>query len=331
VISKPIPASSFYHTCRYICQKPGAEVLSTEGVRGHNYKVMAEDFIRQQQLRPDKGKACFHSILSFHPSEKPSNEMMTEIARKYLERLGIVNTQFAIVRHTDRAHPHLHIVANMVDNKGQAISDSWIGLRGKKVAQALTQEYNLVPAIRKDLALTHTEAMTELEASKYKVYQAISENLPRCKTMDDLEKRLASQGIEIQYKYKGQTQEKQGISFKMGNACFKGSEIDRKYSFGGLQKALDQQLHRKHKMSGDSQIEDESSSHFKKQRKAIPKTHETPLAPQAPHQDVAKGQGLLNLIDILMRPEEEQESLPYELTQEAEVKRVRRKQHRPRR
>jgi hypothetical protein len=292
---------------------------------------MAEDFIRQQQLRPDKGKACFHSILSFHPSEKPSNEMMTEIARKYLERLGIVNTQFAIVRHTDRAHPHLHIVANMVDNKGQAISDSWIGLRGKKVAQALTQEYNLVPAIRKDLALTHTEAMSELEASKYKVYQAISENLPDCRTMDDLEKRLASQGIEIQYKYKGQTQEKQGISFKMGNACFKGSEIDRKYSLIGLQKAIDQQLQQKNRMPGDSQKEDQHSPHFKKHRKSIPKTNETPPTPQAPHQDVGKGQGLSNFIGILLRPEEEQDSLPYELTQEAEVQRQKRKQHRPRR
>jgi len=245
-----------------------------------------------------------------------------------LERLGIVNTQFAIVRHSDRAHPHLHIVANMVDNKGQAISDSWIGLRGKKVAQALTQEYNLVPAIRKDLALTHTEAMSELEASKYKFYQAISENLPHCRTLDDLEKHLASQGIEMQYKYKGQTQEKQGISFKMGNACFKGSEVDRKYSLSGLQKALDQQLHQKHKMPRDSQMEDERSSQFKKQRKA---THEPPPTSQAPHQDAGKGQGLSNLIETLMRPEEGQDSLPYELTQEAEVQRVRRKQHRPRR
>src|SRR5690348_6703775 len=109
MISKPIPAESFYHTCRYICIKPGAEVLVTEGVRDHNYKVMAEDFIRQQQLRPSKAKACLHAILSFQPSEKPSNEIMVEITRKYLERLGIVNTQFAVVKHTDRAHPHLHI------------------------------------------------------------------------------------------------------------------------------------------------------------------------------------------------------------------------------
>ncbi|MBN8852393.1 MAG: hypothetical protein BGO55_01440 [Sphingobacteriales bacterium 50-39] len=328
MISKPIPAESFYHTCRYICLKPGAEVLVTEGVREHNYKVMAEDFIRQQQLRPSKAKACLHAILSFHPSEKPSNELMVEIARKYLERLGIVNTQFAVVKHTDRAHPHLHIVANMVDNKGQAISDSWIGLRGKKVAQALTQEYNLVPAIRKDLALTHTDAMNEQEAIKYKIYQAISENLPHCRTLEDLEKQLTSQGIEVQYKYKGQTEEKQGISFKTGNACFKGSQIDRKYSLGGLQKTLEQHQ-QEQRMLENNERADQTSAHFKKQRKSIPKSTESPMPHHSSHQDAGKGHGS-SLIDILMRPEEDQGSLPYELSQEAEVKRRQRKQKRSR-
>src|SRR5262245_2339714 len=108
MISKPVPANSFYHTCRYVCQKPAAEVLIAEGVRGHNYKVMAEDFIRQQQLRPTKERACLHVILSFHPSEKPSDAIMMEISRKYLKRLGFVNTQFAVVKHTDKAHLHLH-------------------------------------------------------------------------------------------------------------------------------------------------------------------------------------------------------------------------------
>jgi len=328
MISKPIPAASFYHTCRYICQKPGAEVLAVEGVREHNYKVMAEDFIRQQQLRPSKAKACLHAILSFHPSEKPSNEIMVEVARKYLERLGIINTQFAIVKHTDRAHPHLHIVANMVDNRGRAISDSWIGLRGKKVAQALTQEYNLVPAIQKDLAITHTEAMNEQEATKYKIYQAIAENLPHCRTLDDLETHLKSQGIEVQYKYKGQTQERQGISFKMGNAFFKGSQIDRKYSLAGLQKTLDQHQ-QEHRALENSQKADHTSPHFKKQKKSIPKPAETQMPHHSPHQDAGKGHGL-GLIDILMRPEEDHSSLPYELSQEAEVQRRQRKQKRSR-
>ncbi len=328
MISKPVPADSFYHTCRYICQKPGAEVLIAEGVRGHNYKVMAEDFIRQQQLRPTKEKACFHSILSFHPKEKPSDEIMMEIARKYLERLGFVNTQFSVSKHTDKAHPHLHIVANMVDNNGEVISDSWVGLRGKKVAQQLTREYNLIPAIEKDLSLTHVEAMSEVEANKYKIFQAIAENLPHCRTVDDLEKRLLAQGIEIQYKYKGQTLEKQGISFKMGNVCFKGSQVDRKYSLAGLQKALEQQQRHEQRIPVKMEKLDESRAPFKKQKPLVSPSF--PGSPE-PHQDLSHehGQGLSKLVEILMRPEKHG-SLPYEFTQEAYERRQKKKKHRPR-
>jgi hypothetical protein len=241
LISKPLPANSFYHTCRYVCQKKGSELLIAEGVRGHDYKLMAEDFLRQQQSRPSKGKAVFHSILSFHPDEKPSDEQLKEIARKYLDRLGIVNTQFSVSKHTDKAHLHLHIIANLVDNNGKAISDSWIGLRGKKVAQQLTEEFGLIPAIRKDLRRTHLDALSKSEAIKYKIYQAISQNISRCRTLDELEACLQKLSIDVLYKFKGQTREKQGISFRMGNISLKASQIDRKYSLAGLQKVLDLQ------------------------------------------------------------------------------------------
>lgn len=238
MISKALKADSFYHTCRYVCQKKGAEVLLADGVRSHDFRLMAEDFTRQQASRPGKEKAGVHLILSFHPDEKPSDDLMKEIAWEYLKRLGITDTQVAIIKHTDTNHPHLHIVLNLVDNAGNAISDSWIGLRGKKIAQDLTQKYQLIPAIRKNVNLAKLESMNASEAAKAEIYEVISATLPRCQTLAELEFHLRIKGIETKYKYKGQTQEKQGISFKKGNLCFKGSEIDRGFSLGNLQKTL---------------------------------------------------------------------------------------------
>jgi hypothetical protein len=291
---------------------------------------MAEDFLNQQQMRPTKEKACFHSILSFHPTEKPSDEIMMEIARKYLERLGIVNTQFAVSKHTDKAHLHLHIVANMVDNNGKAISDSWIGLRGKKIAQQLTEEYNLIPAIAKDLNLTNVEAMSELEANKYKIYIAIAENLPHCRTMNDLEKRLLAHGIETQYKYKGQTQEKQGVSFKIGNVCFKGSQVDRKFSLIGLQKALE--LHQKQQQGVSQQGEAANKMNKSYKRKTHSHRPSAETSNPGPDKDFKPGigQGLAKALEILMRPEHEDGPLPYDLTEEALIRRRRKNAQRPR-
>jgi hypothetical protein len=235
MISKQLTAHSFYHTCRYIASKPGAEWLVAEGVRSHDYKLMAEDFNLQQSLRPTKKLACFHGILSFYPGEKPTDDTMKNLAETYLQNLGIINTQYAVCKHTDRAHLHLHIVANMVDYNGKAIKDGWLGLKGKKIAQELTRTYGLVVANEKNLKLTNLQSLNDYQATRYKIYMGITAVLSRCRSIDELKTELKQQGIETIYKYKGQTNELQGISFKMGEISIKGSAVDRKFSLRGLQ------------------------------------------------------------------------------------------------
>ena len=46
------------------------------------------------------------------------------------------------------------------------------------------------------------------------------------------------QYITIQFKYKGQTSEIQGISFSKGEYTFKGSEVDRSFSYSKLDKCF---------------------------------------------------------------------------------------------
>lgn len=131
---------------------------------------------------------------------------------------------------------HLHILANLVDNNGEVIKDSWIGLRGKKIAQKLTRKYKLRHAFSKDISKINLEALNEKESNRYEIYQAILEALPNCNYVKDLEAMLLKKKIETLYKYKGQTTELQGISFKIGEYKYKGSDIDRKFSINHLQK-----------------------------------------------------------------------------------------------
>ena len=119
------------------------------------------------------------------------------------------------MKHIDKNHSHLHIIANLVNNKGETIKDNWIGLRGKKVAQNLTSKYGLKEAVSKDIALTNLEALNEKDANRYVIYQAILEKLPLSTSLEDLKEKLEEENIETLYKYKGQTNELQGISFKI--------------------------------------------------------------------------------------------------------------------
>jgi hypothetical protein len=242
MISKVITGRSFSGVCRYICSdQKRAVVLETEGVRGHDYKLMSSDFETQHALRPRLNKAVFHGILSFYPGENISDVSMVQLSKEYLLKMGITETQFAITKHLDKNHPHVHIIANMVNNKGEAIKDSWIGLKGKKVAQQLTAKYGLKEALTKNLALTHLERLNEREATRYVLYQAISQSILNCKNLDDLKEQLKKHDIETLYKYKGQSEELQGISFRIGDFKYKGSEVDRRFSVKQLQRILHEQ------------------------------------------------------------------------------------------
>jgi len=134
MISKVIIGKTFYGACRYVCMdQKRAVVLETEGVRDYDYKLMAKDFEMQQAMRASLTKAVFHGIISFYPGEKVEDKMMATVAKKYLQEMNIVNTQFVIVKHIDKNHLHLHIIANLVNNNGETIKDNWIGLKGKRL------------------------------------------------------------------------------------------------------------------------------------------------------------------------------------------------------
>lgn len=82
-----------------------------------------------------------------------TDELMVKLALEYMEKMGIVNTQFIITRHLDSStkslcsakneHPRCHIVYNRVDNDGRCISDSFEYLRNNEICDELKQKYGL--------------------------------------------------------------------------------------------------------------------------------------------------------------------------------------------
>ena len=51
-----------------------------------------------------------------------TDALMTQIAKEYMQKMGITDTQYLLVRHLDQPHPHCHLVYNRVGNNGQTIS-----------------------------------------------------------------------------------------------------------------------------------------------------------------------------------------------------------------
>jgi hypothetical protein len=237
-----LTGKGFGETCRYLEREESlSEVLAVEGVRGHDPRLMAEDFEWQHQLMPEKEKPVFHSVLSFPPGERPDNERLVELSKEYLRRIDMVNTQYAFIKHLDKEHLHVHVLANRVNNDGEPIGKGLIIERSIKAARELTEEYGLQQHHGKRLDRTHLDALHEPDARRYQIYSAVCEVLPGCRDLGELEERLAERGVTVRYRHDPETNERQGISFRFGNRSFKGSGVDAEFSLRRLERTLELQ------------------------------------------------------------------------------------------
>ena len=233
MVGKVISGSSFSGTVGYV-MKEESRILEAEGVMPPEVKDMAQDFKDQTLLNPRLKNNVGHISLSFSSKDAPrmTDALMTQIAKEYMQKMDITDTQYLLVRHLDQPHPHCHLVYNRIGNNGQTISDKNIKIRNAKVCRELTGKYGVYLAPGKDDV--RRERLREPNKTRYEIYDAIKGSLPKCKSWNDLEGKLKEQGIGVRYKYCGNTDRKQGVLFSKNGFEFSGSKIDRAFSFTKL-------------------------------------------------------------------------------------------------
>ena len=128
------------------------------------------------------------------------------------------------------------IVFNRIDNNGKTISDRNDMYRNEQVCKKLKAKHGLYFAGGKEQVKQHR--LKEPDKSKYEIYTAVKNEIGKSRNWQQLQERLAEKGITVRFKRKGQTDEIQGISFSKGEYTFKGSEIDRSFSFSKLDKCF---------------------------------------------------------------------------------------------
>ena len=202
MVGKVISGSSFSGMVGYV-MKEESRVLEAEGVMPPEVKDMVQDFKDQTLLNPRLKNTVGHISLSFSPKDAPrmTDALMTQIAKEYMQKMDITDTQYLLVRHLDQPHPHCHLVYNRIGNNGQTISDKNIKLRNAKVCRELTEKYGLYLAPGKEEV--RREQLREPDKSKYEIHDAIKGCLPKCKNWNELEGKLKEQGIGVRYKYCG--------------------------------------------------------------------------------------------------------------------------------
>lgn len=245
MIGKIIAGTSFAGTVGYVI-KEQSRILAADGVTPPDVREMVQDFKDQTLLNPRIKNTVGHISLSFSPKDgvRMTDALITQIAKEYMQKMGITDTQYLLVRHLDQPHPHCHLVYNRVGNNGQTISDKNMKIRNAKVCRALTEKYELHLAPGKESV--RRERLREPDKMKYEIYDAIKTCLPNCGNWNDLELRLKERGISMRYKYCGSTNQKQGVLFCKNGFEFSGSKIDRQFSYSKLNRHFTQAQQQTH-------------------------------------------------------------------------------------
>ena len=236
MIGKIKKGSGFKGCVNYVLDKEQAALLHAEGVLAESKHDIIRSFCMQTEMNPGLKKPVGHIALSYSVVDAPklTDEKMIQLAQEYMREMKITDTQYIIVRHQDREHPHVHIVFNRIDNNGKTISDSIDMYRNEQVCKKLKEKHGLYFAKGKEHVKQYR--LREPDKTKYEIYTAIKTEIGKSRNWQQLQKQLAEKGIGFQFKYKGQTDDIQGVSFFKGEYTFKGSEIDRNFSFSKLDK-----------------------------------------------------------------------------------------------
>lgn len=240
MIAKIKKSGSFSNTVNYILDnKKGATLIASEGVRTSNNQSMIDSFNMQALLNNRVSKCTGHIILSFSEEDKHkiSDEFMIKIAHEYMQKMGIVDTQYIIGRHFDKSHPHIHICYNRVNHDGKTISDKNDRLRSGKICKELTLKYGLFYA-NTDRQRVKMHRLKGSDKTKHEIFRTIGECLRLSSDWNEFSFYMKESEIDIQFKTKGKSNEIQGITFAKDGYSFSGSKVAKKYSYSKLDAIL---------------------------------------------------------------------------------------------
>lgn len=118
-----------------------------------------------------------HISLNFHASEKLSQELLSEIATTYMDKIGFGNQPYLVYQHFDAAHPHIHIVTTNIQRDGKRILLYNIGKnQSEKARKEIEKDFNLVKASGRKQEITQQRAIDpdKIEYGKAETKRSIS-------------------------------------------------------------------------------------------------------------------------------------------------------------
>jgi len=247
MIGKQIKGTGFRGCLNYVLGKKDATLIGGT-MCGQTPEELAAEFGIARQLRPNLKVAVFHATLSVDSTEKlkdseENDQRWLAIAANYMKAMEFDNNQYAVVKHSDTEHDHIHIVASRICLDGGVVDDSWDYYKSQETIRQLERNYNLetvTPSWETDKRAQTTGEHRQLKSKGNKSVRVQLQDLIDEVTQDNLSmpefvERLQQQGPEVQVT-RTEIGFSKGISYNLDGVALSGTQLGKAYTFCGLQK-----------------------------------------------------------------------------------------------
>ena len=217
----------------------------------HDERTIMDEVKMIRVLRPNLAKYFYHTSVNFPPHENLKDEQMVTIAKDYLEAMEFDQHQYAIFRHFDADHPHMHILVNRIGYDGTVLSDSKDYQRSEQILRKLEKQYGLTEVISsrqaKERAMTKNELemmkRTDEPSVKMKLQVTIKNLLTQKPTTEQFISQLEAQGINVLFN-QASTGFVSGISYGYKGMQFKGAHFGNAYKWQAVKNAINYEQER---------------------------------------------------------------------------------------
>lgn len=174
MIAKISTGSNAFGMVRYNHEKTKGEekgvLLGVNNIVNTSFETIVSTINDYNNGNVNVSKPCIHISLNFHKNDVLSNEKIHEIAKDYMKEMGYNEQPFAVYRHFDKEHPHVHIVSSQVDSDRKKINDSHLYYRSQALTRELEDKYNVTKAVGKNATIEkdiHSAIYEYLEFGKH--------------------------------------------------------------------------------------------------------------------------------------------------------------------
>lgn len=205
----------------------------------------ASEFGLTRRLRPDAKSPVWHCSLALPAGDRLDSDKWREVSSDFMQRMGWPpDTLYIVIRHSDTDYDHVHVIASRISLSGTL----WHGHHDVYKAIEATQDLERIHGMTLTPGLGDAKAEKKLSKAEIEMALRTGEEPPRQRlqrlidaavkdkpTAPELAGRLQAAGVGVRANI-ASTGKMSGFSFEINGIWFKGGDLGRAYTWGGLQK-----------------------------------------------------------------------------------------------